>query len=92
MSTYDKDQQKLLDRTPNPAIDYEALPDFDTDLEPPAKGVRCATAGDVVLKRISGDNVTIPAVLAGEYLPFAFKQIVSTGTTETTKTNFIVYR
>ena len=88
---YDGQKQNAKDSSPDPSPEYIALAAFDTDLNPMPKGIRCSAAGDVELMKYDGTKTIIPGVLAGEYLPCMFKQVVDAGTTAAVGTFTLFY-
>lgn len=66
----------------------ENITKSDTDTFDQVSIVRVGTAGDVKIKTSSGDDVTIPDVLAGEVLNVEIVRVYSTGTTASGFTRF----
>ncbi len=54
-----------------------------TNLANPAVGLFVGGAGNISAVMENGDTVTFTGVLAGQFLPFIFRRINSTGTTAT---------
>lgn len=62
-----------------------AVTPHDTNLLPQAtRALMVGVSGDVKVKTVGGDTITLPAVAAGVMHPIAVSQVFSTGTTATT--------
>ena len=60
-----------------------------TTYNPPLRGLRVGTAGDVAVKTPGQhDPVTIPDVLAGETLPIKIEKVMSTNTSASGLTGY----
>lgn len=65
----------------NPLRRMQAITKSDeTVYDPPLVLVRCGGAGDLAVKDLEGNTVTIEDVVAGEYVPGPFKQILNATT------------
>lgn len=56
-------------------------PNDSVDLTNVSRACIVATAGDVKVTTLGGQTLVIPSVTAGQFLPFRFTRIWSTGTT-----------
>jgi hypothetical protein len=66
----------------NPLRRMQAITKSDaTEYDPPIILLRCGGAGDLSVKDIEGNTVAITGIVAGEYVPGPFKQILNASTT-----------
>ena len=62
---------------------WSVTPSDTEDLLRPTRAIRCGGAGDLAVKTITGETVTIPSVVAGETLVIRAVRVYSTNTTAT---------
>lgn len=66
----------------NPLRRMQAITKSDaTTYDPPIILLRCSGAGDLSVKDLEGNTVAIPGVVAGEYVPGPFLQVLNASTT-----------
>ena len=62
---------------------FEVTPNDSTELANATRAVYVGGAGDLKIKAVGGETVTLVGVAAGSLLPLRVVQILSTGTTAT---------
>ena len=74
--------QKATAALSNSAVGAESIT-LDQDTSRIARGIYVGGDGDVTLLMADDSTITLIGVVAGNFYPFAFKQVTSSGTTAT---------
>lgn len=62
---------------------FSVTPDDDADLARASRALYVGSAGDLAVRMLTGETVTLAAVPAGSLLPLRVRRVLAAGTTAT---------